>query len=230
MNRFVLPVCFALGLACGSPSATDGGSGGGAGGGGGGGGGAGGGGAADAGRIDDVCGTICTTLDQCDPSDGGSSCLGSCQSLVAPFRDEYSQALARCHVDTACGDLFQTTTDCPDGGFGASDGGVHSCTSSSVDVCFAAAGNDVPATVLEPFYTTVCPKLVSCGTSTDDAQCRSTLGASMLVAALKAYPDAAINCTATCLQGQACGALSSAMLESALNDCASKTCGIHLSH
>ncbi len=227
MKRCLFALCAVLGLACGSTSSSDGGTGGGAGGGGG----SGGGGGADAGRIADVCGTICTKLDQCEPSDGGSNCAGSCQTLVAPFRDEYTQALAACIRDTACADQIETWNTCADGGLdldGGTDGGVHSCSGGSTNVCLTRAGDNLSAAILEPFYTAVCPQLITCGTVTDDAACRALLGGLSSEPALKAYPDSAISCTASCLQAKACTDLSSANLELSLDDCAAKSCGIHL--
>ncbi|MFT3835915.1 MAG: hypothetical protein QM723_02830 [Myxococcaceae bacterium] len=225
MRSTLFAVSAVVVVACSSSSPNTGGGGGSGGGSATGGGTSAGGGTGGGGQdvIADPCNVICTKLDMCDPSDGGvAACTPSCQQLVAPFRTDFTQALARCNRDTACADLFHTTSSCNDAG--------TSCSTNTENTCFTTAGSAVSDSVLDGFFDGgVCAHLVTCGTVADDSACHTAITGLHDFEALKAYPDSAITCTSNCMATAMCNTLGSAMLGSALDDCASKTCGIHLS-
>jgi hypothetical protein len=179
-------------------------------------------------RIADVCGAICGKLLQCEP-DGGDDCTGPCPAALAPFRDEFTQGWARCVRDTACADLFQTTSTCADAGASDGGGGTGGCSASTVNVCLVQAGTTIPTTVLEPFFTTVCPGLVNnCSLYASDAACRSALTALESVKSLIAFPDDKIQCVGNCEQSRTCAEVVASTLNVAISDCGRSACGISL--
>lgn len=144
-----------------------------------------------------ACEETCAFMNQCDPVEYDlDDCRDDCGQFADLMRSTAFDSMVECIQATDCADL-------------------------DPEECMQQAMDEVPASVLNSFFNTICGKVVECQGG-DQQACLDQMQGDEDLENLKIFSDAGLNCLGSCLTGLSCAELAA---QDPLEDCVTQ-CGL----